>query len=45
MKQILATSFALPLSLFALAVRAQTYSIDWFKISGGGAPARTASIP
>jgi uncharacterized membrane protein len=36
MKKILATSLALSLSLFALAVHAQTYSIDWFKISGGG---------
>jgi hypothetical protein len=23
-------------SLFALAARAQTYSVDWYKISGGG---------
>jgi hypothetical protein len=36
MKTILATSLALPLWLFALAAHAQSFSIDWYKIAGGG---------
>jgi hypothetical protein len=28
--------FAIPLLLAALAVHAQTYSIDWYKVAGGG---------
>ena len=36
MKKILATSFALALWLFAPSAHAQSYSIDWYKVAGGG---------